>query len=296
MLYSLCKRIYHNLPVSIQEKISVQLALRWMKNYINEQSKEEPLVRDMFHFIQENQFSENIIVRYPYEWTLKYQIDDIDVFHEGGFPYVKYKGRKLFGKQSFSKFEAKCYFRLLFMEQDEASPHRYLKQGRYPSDDSVVADIGAAEGIFTIDCLDFAKEIYLFEGDEAWVEALYRTFSHEFNKVHIIPRYVGTGKDNTVRLDDYIHKGINYLKADIEGHEHEMFLGGDVLFSSDFLRQVLLCCYHRSKDAENVPLFLAKHNYAMQMNEGFIFSFSEGCTKHANCLRRGVVYGEKKRQ
>ena len=121
------------------------------------------------------------------------------------------------------------------MEQDELSPRRYLKEGRYPIEGSVVADIGAAEGIFALEVIDYAKEVYLFEGDKEWLEALKRTFSFDTDhKIHIIPYYVGTGEGNTVKIDNYIDKKINYIKADIEGHEKEMLLGGHESFLAGY--------------------------------------------------------------
>ena len=52
-----------------------------------------------------------------------------------------------------------------------------------------------------------------------------------------------------------------------------------------------MCCYHKSSDQETIPQFLIDNGFEIQMNEGYIFSFSEGVSSGAKCLRKGVVYG-----
>ena len=75
MIYSMCKKIYHKLPIVAQNAISVHFALQWLRNYLKQNPEEESLVHDMLSFIEENRYSEELVVRYPYIWSKKYHVE-----------------------------------------------------------------------------------------------------------------------------------------------------------------------------------------------------------------------------
>lgn len=92
----------------------------------------------------------------------------------------------------------------LLLEQDEESPHRYIKSNRIPDSNTIFADLGAAEGFLALDFIDKVKKIYLFECDPDWIEALKMTFGPWENKVEIVNRYVSdVTSEKTVSLDDF---------------------------------------------------------------------------------------------
>lgn len=76
-----------------------------------------------------------------------------------------------------SRKEAVRTYRSLEEEQDLHSPHYYFFDGLTLSENSVVADIGVAEGNFGLKIVDRVKELYLFECDAGWIEALEATLS-----------------------------------------------------------------------------------------------------------------------
>ena len=103
-----------------------------------------------------------------------------------------------------SRKEAVRTYRSLEEEQDLHSPHYYFFDGLTLSENSVVADIGVAEGNFGLKIVDRVKELYLFECDAGWIEALEATFEPWKDKVHIVNRFVSdTTSSDTVRLDDF---------------------------------------------------------------------------------------------
>ena len=132
------------------------------------------------------------------------------------------EGKKLYFKRGMSRKEAVRTYRSLEEEQDLHSPHYYFFDGLTLSENSVVADIGVAEGNFGLKIVDRVKELYLFECDAGWIEALEATFEPWKDKVHIVNRFVSdTTSSDTVRLDDFFRdKSVPHiLKLDVEGAE-----------------------------------------------------------------------------
>ena len=74
------------------------------------------------------------------------------------------------------------YYRSVVTEQDARSPHCYANEAFGVKEGDVVVDAGAAEGIFTLDCIDRAKKVYIIEADAAWMEALKETFREDGGK------------------------------------------------------------------------------------------------------------------
>lgn len=51
---------------------------------------------------------------------------------------------------------------------------------------SIVADIGTAEGIFALNIIHSVKKVYLFECDPEWIIPLEKTFAPWINKIEIV--------------------------------------------------------------------------------------------------------------
>ena len=84
---------------------------------------------------------------------------------------------------------AEAAYKGLLIEQDRRSAHRYV--GSYEElRGKTLLDIGAAEAIFTLDTIEYINHAYLFECDEAWVEALNATFTPWKDKITIVRKYV----------------------------------------------------------------------------------------------------------
>ena len=100
--------------------------------------------------------------------------------------YVIQDGKKLYFKKRWSKQRIRRAYSDLSREQDPDSPHRYLSDSFYPEINDEIADIGAAEGNFSLSVIEKVRKIYLIENDPEWTEALNATFAPWKEKVDII--------------------------------------------------------------------------------------------------------------
>ena len=64
--------------------------------------------------------------------------------------------KKLYGQFGWNEGVTARYYRGLIIEQDKDSAHCYFRED-YDYTDEVIADIGAAEGIFGLDVVENAK-------------------------------------------------------------------------------------------------------------------------------------------
>ncbi len=235
---------------------------------------------------------------FPYDFALdaaKEALEkNIQVYEDNGHPYVLHKGHRMYGKCGCDSAWLRSYYAELLIEQHPASPHCYFRDNRCPGSEDVVADVGAAEGIFTLDIIDQVKKAYLFECDPDWTAALEKTLEPFGDKVELVKKYVGdkTG-GNSIALDDFFAgKDITYLKADIEGAEESAILGGSKIVFPKKLRRVLLCTYHRKDDETRLAAMLANLGYKTILNPGYMLFFY-AADFGPPYIRRGVLYGER---
>jgi hypothetical protein len=188
----------------------------------------------------------------------------------------------------------------LCIEQDTRSPHCYFAFPICYQPTDVAVDIGAAEGIWALDIVEKVKEVYLFECEEAWIEALQATFEPWKDKIHIVNKYVtdSTDEKNTT-LDDYFcGKNIfpTILKADIEGAEIACINGASTLLTRH-IRHALLCTYHNFNDFAILSEMMRDHHFEVRSSEGhIIFIYSEpdyGCKDITKIFRKGLIYAYK---
>ncbi len=235
------------------------------------------------------------ITVFPYMWFEKYRADTIQVqMDKEGDYYVMHKGKRLYGKRSWPPDRLRIYYNGLLREQDENSPHRYLKFGRYPQTGNIVADIGAAEGIFALEIIEHVDKVYLFERDKEWESALRKTFSPWAGKVEIVSQYVGANdNDQEVSLDSYFRDiPLDYVKADIEGSERDMLLGGRRTFAEK-IKQCLLCVYHRADDEKELSMSLQSMGFSVQTNNSYMLFLDDPNGLESPYFRHGVVYAKK---
>lgn len=288
-------QIIHFIPNEIKYHKSYNLKrkiISYLKSHITEENS------PVLDFLQH---TNSYYFVFPYDFPKKYDEMEIDIQYENGFPFVLRNGKKLFGKKNMTEKNFREMYKGLLKEQDADSPHRYLTNGRYPKQDSIIADIGAAEGIFALDVIDFAKKIYLFECEPDWIEALKMTFRPYENKIEIINKYVSSHDDethNTISLDTFFRdKEVNYIKADIEGAEEDMLAGGKNVFSTK-ITQTLLCCYHKKDAEEHFRHYLKDNGFSnIDVNSGYLIWQSQeetlGIPLEAPYLRHGVMYADK---
>lgn len=216
---------------------------------------------------------------------------------EKGLNYVVTEsGYRLYFKRGLSKRHIKRMYNNLCMEQDKESPHNYCFDNLTVTADTILADVGAAEGFLTLKFIDKIKKAYLFETEVEWVEALKATFEPWKDKIIIINKYVSNKDDenNNITLDTYFNQNEKptLLKFDVEGAEKSALEGAAQLLKRSSVTDLLVSLYHRREDAEVLPNMLEQKNYTVNISPGYILMMPEsGFVPDAPFeFRRGVCH------
>lgn len=220
----------------------------------------------------------NSIQVFPYEFSKKYKNIKILKDREKKLLYTIYNNKKIYFRKDYTSSYAKKYFRSLLIEQDIDSAHRYLNNDFSILPNYIVADIGAAEGIFAIDIIDIAIKVYIFEADENWIEALKITFEPWKEKVTIVKAYVtnSINKENCISLNNFFeNKSIDFLKIDVEGAENKVLEGASEIFKRENNLKIAICTYHKQNDAENILKLLNQNNFICQFSKGYMLNFHD---------------------
>ena len=163
-------------------------------------------------------------------------------------PFIILEDKKMYYPYDtkFESFEGKKIIRNVMQEQQETSPHLYIKDDITINEGDIIADVGAAEGDFSIRFVEKASKIYLFEGDKKWWKPLRKTFEKFKDKIEFINKYAGYIDDNNlVRMDTIIKEKIDFLKMDVEGSECDALLGARKLLINGNVK-CAICSYHRA--------------------------------------------------
>lgn len=230
---------------------------------------------------------------YPYPgciWGKKPLLLKYPVFWSGqDETYTYYKGKKIWCK--FRTFVS------IIVEQDKRSPHRYFTDSFHVEEGEVFVDVGAAEGLVSLDSIDKVKKAYLIEGnEERWKGPLEKTFSPYKDKTDIIYKFAADKNDEeNVSLDNLLKgdldaKGI-MVKMDVEGNELDVLSGAESLLQRDNVRFVV-CTYHRDGDEEKFQQFFEERGYQTEFSNGYMWVplFSE----KAPYLKKAVLRAWKK--
>lgn len=216
------------------------------------------------------------VSRYPYRGALKYKGLKTTIFTdcENGLPYVIHNSKKMYFPRTFNSDRITGLYQDLLAEQESDAPHRYIRDFECIKD-KVLLDIGAAEGIFTLDCIEYIKKAYLFECEDMWIEALQATFAPWSDKIEIIEKYVSDSDDEKRICIDTFMQGreqINlFIKMDIEGAELSALKGGENLLQKSDNIYLSICTYHRIEDAKEIALFLKGLDYICHYTDGYFF-------------------------
>ena len=244
-------------------------------------------------------FSKTLVYPIGYPFIREYLYKKINVFQDKtrSLYYVYHNKKKLYFKKGLSKNDIREMYNALCIELDTRSPHSYFAfPAGYQSTD-IAADVGAAEGIWALDIVEKVKEIYLFECDATWVEALRATFEPWKNKVYIINKYVSsfTDEKNTA-LDDYFCGKNTFptiIKIDIEGSEIECINGASTLLTQ-YIRYALICTYHRYDDYAKLSEIIKKYSFEIHTSKGYMIFYWEepdyNCNNIGKLFRKGLIY------
>ncbi|GMO16669.1 MAG: hypothetical protein Pg6A_02740 [Termitinemataceae bacterium] len=302
------------ITLRIREKLRRRAERRAQKNTKEDQQKDQ-IVNYFLGLKRENQNQEIIeIIDYikkygfsvfPYEFTRKYSAAVVNVFYDVSCKmcFVLHNNKKLYFPQTYSVETSQNYYIGLCLEQDEQSPHRYETKEFTVQDGEVIADIGAAEGIWALNYAEKAKKIYLFECENHWIEALKKTFEPWQEKTVIVNKYISnTNSGNKLSIDEFFKdKEINFIKADIEGAELELLEGGMDLLSNGMkngLRgggKLLLCAYHRYGDEQKLKEILENAGWTTEYsNRYMLFIYDEELKPPY--IRRGLIRAVKNKE
>ena len=222
----------------------------------------------------------HLIEVFNYPFVSKYRYRRIKVYRdrENGLRYVLTdENRRLYFKRGLSAHTIRGLYKMLCSEQDEQSPHNYCFRSLSINSESVFADVGAAEGMFTLKFIDKIKMAYLFECEKDWEEALQATFLPWKEKVVIVNKYVSNKDDaDFTSLDHFFcnREKPTLIKMDVEGAENDVLKGADKLLDVG-INDMLVCTYHQKDDEKNLSGLLAEKGYRIVASPGYMLFHHE---------------------
>lgn len=250
-------------------------------------------IKKVIDFLNDN----NLRV-FNYEFANSYDLLNPKVYMDDkcGLHYVIHNGKKMYFSRIYdTENKVVEYYKSILMEQDKESPHRYLSDEFNIEDNSIVLDVGVAEGNFSLDIIEKVKRIYMVEADTLWVEALQQTFSDYKDKVEIITGYASSYDDGDyITLDSIIDDELNFIKMDIEGCEWDALKGAKRLISNSKNLKLTICSYHSDFDQELIEKFMDENGINHTTTQGYMW-FPYICRQVtvSTQLNRGIVRGIK---
>ncbi|MDD2798230.1 MAG: FkbM family methyltransferase [Bacteroidales bacterium] len=245
----------------------------------------------------------NLVEIFNYSFVANYHFRKTPVLDDKskGLSYVVTdQGRKLYFKRGLSHSTIRTNYNTLCLEQDKNSPHNYYYNNFKAATHTILADIGSAEGNFSLSIVDQVKHIYLFECEDPWIEALEATFEPWKEKITIVKKYVSDESNrDCVRLDDYFEdkEKPTLFKIDVEGAERRVLNGGKKTLIDDSVEKILLCTYHKTGDFEEFSKWMNRSGFNFVSPPGYIFFHLENPNYSSVApfdFRKGLIIGTKK--
>lgn len=256
----------------IRQKRTMDLTFQlWQERYTNGDYDKE-YATELDYMINQG----GHILLFPYEWTNAYKDYHVDVYEDkSGLSYVLHESKKLFFPKGYSKSFIVSYYLSLVVEQDARSPHYYFDKKEVDFQGKTFVDVGAAEGIISLNVIEDVDHVVLFECNKEWQKALEKTFEPWKEKTTIVPLFAGNENNKTtVKLDDWVKANAIsdslVLKLDVEGSEKSVLEGASNILD----RQVLyayVCTYHRPEDFSELSKYLGDHQFGLESSGGFMF-------------------------
>ena len=226
-------------------------------------------------YTEEIEYLKNIgrLQMYPYKWTENYNENDVIVYaHSSNMKYVIHNGHKLF-LPPYDDSLARHEYNQLIMEQDKESPHKYFDDLCSFDEGDIFVDVGAAEGIISLDVIEKASKIILIECAEKWIKALNRTFEEYKGKVEIVSKYASCRNDmDCVTLDELLSDCVNkniFIKMDIEGMEIEALQGAKQVLRNNRCH-VSCAVYHTQNQENEIKNFFDSVDYYSYPSCGYV--------------------------
>ena len=223
----------------------------------------------------------------PYKWSELYAARDYKMHKDGKGFFVEIDKKKLYLPRNDDGGYSEGIARVM-AEQDRRSPHLYFDNNVCVNQDSVLFDIGAAEGLITLLNIDRVKKAYVFECDDEWIGALQKTFEPYGDKVSIINKFVSdVNDDNNTTLEVFLNEHTEdtvILKMDIEGMETAVVEKGLGCYMGATNIKFSCCTYHHANDATTLQNLFGKYGYKTEFTEGHILFMNE-----KPYFRKGII-------
>lgn len=229
--------------------------------------------------------SENCYDMFPYNQIKKTSDIAVGIDKHYHLPYVIHNGKKLFFPEFWNLKEVSEKYHyyierenLLGGKYTSKAPHQYQTESFKIESDDIFLDIGCAEGLIALDCVDTAKKIYLFESDPIWGTPLKATFAPYKDKVQIIHKWVGDKDDaisTTLNSSVQENKGNSFfIKMDIEGAEELVVKGNAEFFKNNSIK-IACCTYHKKEHFEIISKVLKEWGYSISASDGYMLCFMD---------------------
>ena len=230
----------------------------------------DPEILEILDYLQEHS-----ITIFPYDFRHKYNPGSVQIYYDSGkdLKYVIHEENRMFFKRAMSDRAIRDLYSGLLIDQDKNSPHRYISKEFQVDRNDFIADVGAAEGNFTLTHIEEAAGAYIFEPDQEWIEPLKATFEPWRHKVNIINSYVSDyDSDESLNMRKFYedHPEINMFKVDIEGHEERFLNACEPIFNSDNSFKIAICTYHKHQDEARFKDMLRNWGFDIEVSEGYM--------------------------
>ncbi len=278
-----------------ENELFVKIRKTYLKDYIFREFKTG--------FEEEKEYIKNhevSVFNYEDMHQVYYHEEDIMFDPDKELPYTYLFDKRVYHPKCFTREMVANSMNALRNEQNETSPHRYISDKIKVEEGDVIFDVGAAEGNFSVEVIDKAKHIYLFEPDPIWVEALEATFAPYNDKVTIISKFVSDFEDDqTITLDSFIKENniekVDCIKMDVEGYEKNVLNGLKEALDQDIVEKLFVCAYHNYDDEQMIEEKL-NDKYELEKSERYMVAvWYDVWEIRKPIFVRGVVRAKKKR-
>lgn len=159
--------------------------------------------------------------------------------------------------------------------------HYYKYETTEVSNDDIVVDCGAGEGLFSLLVIERCKKAIIIEPNDIFHCALEKTFRKYIPQKAELFKFAVGDKDSVVKLSDYslsssivkVSEGstemttldnllynkererITYIKADLEGYELKMLKGASRIIK-DYRPKIAIACYHQENNYREIIKFV----------------------------------------